>query len=109
MLKKREAFRDAFDGFDPEMVARYNEKKMDELVQNVGIIRHRGKIQAAITNAQIFLDVQREYGSWGAPKIRDKLKKLFPMVQPPATSTIHRVLDQRHVHEVVCAVHRVLV
>ncbi len=64
VLKKRECFRACFDGFDPEIVSRYDEAKVQELLGNAGIIRHRGKIEAAIRNAQLFLDIQREYGSF---------------------------------------------
>ena len=64
VLKKREAFRSAFDGFDPQKVALYDEAKVEELVANAGIIRHRGKINAAIGNARAFLEIQKEYGSF---------------------------------------------
>lgn len=64
VLKKREAFRAAFDGFDPEKVALYNEEKVEKLMADKGIIRHRGKINAAIQNAKIFLEVQKKYGSF---------------------------------------------
>lgn len=66
ILRKRDNFRVAFDNFDPEKVAAYDETKITELLQNSGIIRNRGKITAAITNAQHFLDIQREYGSFDA-------------------------------------------
>lgn len=66
ILHKRENFRAAFDNFDPEKVAVYDESKIAELLQNAGIIRNRGKITAAVTNAQHFLDIQREYGSFDA-------------------------------------------
>lgn len=64
VLKKREAFRVAFDGFDPHKVALYDEAKVDKLLANAGIIRHRGKINAAIGNARAFLEIQKEYGSF---------------------------------------------
>lgn len=64
ILKKRENFRKAFDGFDVEKVAGYNEEKVEELRQNEGIIRHRGKIASAIKNAQIFIEIQKEFGSF---------------------------------------------
>ena len=66
VLKKREAYREAFDGFDPAKVARYDEAKIEELMANVGIIRHRQKIKAAVTNARLFLDVVEEFGSFDA-------------------------------------------
>lgn len=64
ILKKREEFRLAFDGFDPEKVALYDENKVNELLENEKIIRNRGKIQATIHNAQLFLNIQKEYGSF---------------------------------------------
>ena len=64
ILKKRENFRKAFDGFDVQKVAGYNEEKVEELRQNEGIIRHKGKISSAINNAQIFIEIQKEFGSF---------------------------------------------
>ena len=64
VLKKREAFREAFDGFDPHKVALYSDDKIEELMGNKGIIRHRGKISAAIGNAKAFISIQEEYGSF---------------------------------------------
>jgi DNA-3-methyladenine glycosylase I len=66
ILKKREAYRKAFDGFDPRKVARYDGKKVARLLADDGIIRNRLKIAAAITNARAFLAVQREFGSFDA-------------------------------------------
>ncbi len=60
ILRKREAFRKAFDGFEPEKVALYGDAKIAELLANAGIIRHRGKIEAAISNARAYLDLRRE-------------------------------------------------
>lgn len=64
VLRKRENFRRAFDGFDPRKIAAYDQAKLDDLLQDPGIIRNRLKIQAAITNAQAFLQVKEEYGSF---------------------------------------------
>ena len=66
ILKKRENFREAFDGFDVEKVAKYGDKKRLELLQNAGIIRNRLKVASAITNAQQFIRLQEEHGSFGA-------------------------------------------
>ena len=66
VLNKRDAFRRAFDGFDPETVSRYNEEKCAALLADPGIIRNRLKVQAAVTNAQVFLDIQRQFGSFDA-------------------------------------------
>lgn len=64
VLKKREAFREAFDGFDPNKVALYGDDKIEELMNNAKIIRNRRKITAAINNAKHFLKVEEEYGSF---------------------------------------------
>ena len=64
ILKKRENFKEAFDNFDVEKVASYDEKKVEELMNNAGIIRHKGKINAAINNAKIFIEIQKEFGSF---------------------------------------------
>ncbi|WP_439653130.1 DNA-3-methyladenine glycosylase I [Raoultibacter phocaeensis] len=66
ILKKREAYREAFDGFDPAKVARYDEAKVEELMANAGIVRNRRKVEAAVTNAQLFLDVVEGFGSFYA-------------------------------------------
>ncbi len=64
ILKKRENFRRAFDGFDPVKIAAYGEEKIQSLLGDAGIIRSRGKIRGAIQNARCFLEIQREFGSF---------------------------------------------
>ena len=64
VLKKREAFREAFDNFDVIKVANYNDEKINELLNNEKIIRSRGKIKASINNAKIFIKIQKEFGSF---------------------------------------------
>ena len=64
VLKKRETYREAFDGFDPVKIALYDDAKIEELMQNEGIIRNRLKINAAVTNAKLFLQVVEEYESF---------------------------------------------
>jgi len=64
ILKKREAYRAAFDNFDAARIARYDAQKIEMLMQNAGIVRNRLKIQSTILNAQKFLDVQQEVGSF---------------------------------------------
>lgn len=66
VLKKRENYRAAFDGFDPGVIATYQGDKREELLQNPGIIRNRLKIDATIKNAQAFLKVREEFGSFDA-------------------------------------------
>ena len=64
VLKKREAFREAFDNFDVEKVAKYDDKKVAELLENPQIIRSKSKINSAIGNAKIFIEIQHEFGSF---------------------------------------------
>jgi DNA-3-methyladenine glycosylase I len=60
ILRKRDNYREAFDGFDPEKMARYDERKIEELMKNAGIVRNRLKINAAISNAKAFLKLRDE-------------------------------------------------
>jgi DNA-3-methyladenine glycosylase I len=78
ILKKRDGYRVAYDGFDPALAAAYGEAKAAELLANPGIVRNRAKVAASILNAQAFLRVQEEFGSFdsyvwrfvdGAPKV----------------------------------------
>lgn len=64
ILKKRESYREAFDKFNPNKIALYNDKKIEELMANSGIIRNRLKINAAINNAKIFLEIKDKHGSF---------------------------------------------
>lgn len=64
ILKKRESFALAFDNFDYKKIAKYNETKIDELLQNAGIIRNRLKVLATINNAKNFMEIQKEFGSF---------------------------------------------
>jgi DNA-3-methyladenine glycosylase I len=66
ILKKREGYRRAFSGFDPEKVARYTPARIEKLTADPGIIRNRMKIEAAVRNARAFLAVQEEFGSFDA-------------------------------------------
>jgi DNA-3-methyladenine glycosylase I len=84
ILKKRENYRAAFDGFDPERIARYDAKKARKLLANPGIVRNRLKVAAAIRNAKLFADVQREFGSFdryiwqfvgGSPKQKSRTSR----------------------------------
>ncbi len=64
ILKKRENYRKAYDNFDPEKIAKYSENKKAELLQNQGVIRNHLKIKSAIQNAKVFLEIQKEFGSF---------------------------------------------
>ena len=83
ILKKREAFRQAFHGFDIAKVARYGEKDRARLLGDAGIIRNRLKVDAAIHNAKVVLDLQKSHGSFRAwidanhPRLKDEWVRLF--------------------------------
>lgn len=66
ILQRREGYRLLFDGFDPDLVAKYDEEKQATLLQDARIIRNRAKIKAFVGNAQVFLEVQAEYGTFSA-------------------------------------------
>jgi len=91
VLKKRENYRKLFAGFDPKKVARFNQSKIDELLQNSGIIRNKLKVHGAITNAQKFLDIQQEFGSfdqyiWSFVNNKPIINQLKSLEEAPATS-----------------------
>ena len=104
ILKKREGYRAAFDGFDPAIVARYDERKTAELLADAGIVRNRLKVASAVTNAQAFLVVQEEYGSFsnyiwafvdGAP-IQNEWRTLAEIpAKTPLAETISKDLKKR--------------
>ena len=62
ILRKRDSFREVFEGFDPERVARWGEKDIENALQNPGIIRHRGKIEATVKGARLFLEIESDKG-----------------------------------------------
>lgn len=101
VLKKREAFRMAFNNFDVVKVANYDDKKVEELLSNEGIIRSRGKIRASINNAKIFIEIQKEYGSfsnyiWGFTDNKViKLKSDTLPVSTPLSDKISKDLKKR--------------
>jgi DNA-3-methyladenine glycosylase I len=89
ILKKRENYRAAFDGFDPAIVARYGKRKQAELLANPGIVRNRLKIAAAIQNAKAFLAVQDEFGCfdrylWGFVGHRPQQNAWRALAEVPA-------------------------
>lgn len=101
VLKKREDFRKAFDGFDVNKVSQYGEKKVEELLQNEKIIRSKSKIKAAINNAKIFIEIQKEHGSfsnyiWGFTngKIIRNTSNEIP-VSTPLSDKISKDLKKR--------------
>lgn len=99
ILKRRENYRMAYDDFDPEKVARYDEKKLDELVKNAGIIRNRMKIAASINNAQRFLEIQQEFGSfsnyiWGFVNNKPVINKFVSISEVPATTELSDTISK---------------
>ncbi|UCE72828.1 MAG: DNA-3-methyladenine glycosylase I, partial [Methanomassiliicoccales archaeon] len=93
ILRKRENYRKAFDGFDPKKVSKYSKKKVNELLKNPGIIRNQRKIEAAINNAKRFLEVQDEFGSfdeyiWRFTDFKPKRNSWKRMSQIPATTKL---------------------
>jgi len=93
ILRKREAYRRAFDGFDPERVARYREARVRRLLADAGIVRNRLKIEAAIGNARRFVEVREEFGSfdrylWGFVDGEPVQHRFRALGQLPATSPL---------------------
>jgi len=93
VLKKRSNYKSAYDNFDPIKVAAYSEEKVDELLKNAGIIRNRRKIEASINNAKMFLNIQREFGSfdnyiWKFVNYKPLVNKWKDISEVPATSNL---------------------
>ncbi|MAF79752.1 DNA-3-methyladenine glycosylase I [bacterium] len=91
ILKKRENYRKAFDNFDAKKIAKYGEKKIQSLLQDESIVRNRLKIRGAVQNAKVFLEIQREFGSfdayiWQFVVGRVKKNRLRSEKQIPATT-----------------------
>ena len=117
ILRKRDNYRLAYDGFDPEVVAKYGAKKVRQLLANAGIVRNRLKIAASIENAKAFLAVQKEFGSFddyiwrfvdGKPKINAlKTMKHIPAVsaESDAMSADLRKRGFRFVGSTICYAH----
>jgi DNA-3-methyladenine glycosylase I len=99
ILRKRENFRKAFDHFDYKKIARYDQEKIDELLQNAGIIRNKLKVNATVSNAKAFIKVQNEFGTFsnyiwdfvnGKP-IKNKFKNYK---DAPANTTVSDALSK---------------
>jgi len=91
ILNRREGYREAFAGFDPVKVARFGEADFDRLIQDTGIIRNKLKIRAAMSNAKIFLSIQKEFGTfdeyiWGFVGGKPIVNEWNSMAEIPATS-----------------------
>ncbi|MFQ3212951.1 MAG: DNA-3-methyladenine glycosylase I [Marivirga sp.] len=91
ILKRREGYRKAFANFDPQVVSNFNESDYERLMQDTGIIRNRLKVRSAILNAQLFLNIQEEYGSfnqyiWSFVDHKSICNNRASMENVPATS-----------------------
>lgn len=99
ILRKRENFRTAFDNFDYKKIATYNQEKIDILLQDAGIIRNKLKINATVTNAQMFIKIQQEFGSfskyiWGFVDSKPIKNKLKNYKEAMATTAISDALSK---------------
>jgi DNA-3-methyladenine glycosylase I len=104
ILNKRDNYRKAFDGFDPERVARFDRRKIDRLLRDPGIVRNRLKIASAVANAKAFLRVQKEFGSFdryiwqfvnGKPQV-NALRSLKQLpARTPASDAMSKDLKKR--------------
>jgi DNA-3-methyladenine glycosylase I len=99
ILRKRENYRKAFDGFDVNKVAKYTDKKVEKLLQDEGIIRNRLKIASAISNARAFLAVQKEFGSfdkyiWSFVDGKPVVNRLKESSQIPAKTEVSDLISK---------------
>ncbi|MCG7501961.1 MULTISPECIES: DNA-3-methyladenine glycosylase I [Tenacibaculum] len=99
VLKKRENFRKAFDNFDYKKIAKYSEDKYEELLQDAGIIRNKLKIKATITNAQAFMKVQEEFGTfskyiWAFTNGQPIVNKFEKREEVPATTELSDAISK---------------
>lgn len=98
ILRKRENFRAAFDQFDPQRIARYDEKKVLSLLQDAGIIRHRGKIEAAISSAQSYLAIMEQGGFsnylWNFMDGKPLQNSLRNMADAPAQTALSQTISK---------------
>lgn len=99
ILKKRENFRKAFDNFDYKKIAKYSEDKYEELLQDAGIIRNKLKVKATITNAQLFMKVQEEFGSfskyiWDFTNGKPIINKFEKREEVPATTELSDTISK---------------
>jgi DNA-3-methyladenine glycosylase I len=98
ILRKREAFRKAFDGFDPARIARYNSKKVERLMQDAGIVRNCAKIEGAIASARAYLDIETEQGFskylWGFVDGKSIRNKFHDIGEVPAETELSRQISK---------------
>jgi DNA-3-methyladenine glycosylase I len=99
ILRKRENYRQVFDGFDPARIAEFGSEKIERLMANAGIVRNRLKVVSAVRNARAFLDIQREFGSfdayvWRFVEGKPKINRWRSLPEVPAETTESRAFSQ---------------
>jgi DNA-3-methyladenine glycosylase I len=99
ILRKRENFRRAFDGFDPHMIARYTPKKIDALMQDAGIVRNRAKIEGAVASARAWLEIMDKGPGfsallWDFVDGKPKVNRFRSIKQVPAETTLSRKISK---------------
>ena len=99
ILRKRENFRKAFDDFDYLKIANYSEEKIASLLEDAGIIRNKLKVRSAVTNAQNFMDIQKEFGSfskyiWGFVDGKPIKNKLVSLKDCPANTPLSDIISK---------------
>lgn len=100
ILRKRENYRRLFDGFDAEKIARYDQAKLDQLLQDPGIVRNRLKVASAVTNAKAFLAAQEEFGSfdafiWGFVGGAPKKNRFRSLAEVPASTPESDIMSKQ--------------
>ena len=104
ILRKRHRYREVFDGFNPELVARYGARKKQSLLQDAGIVRNRLKVEAAVDNAHAFLAVQKEFGTFdryiwqfvdGLPKVNVWTEMKQVPAKTPESDALSKDLQKR--------------
>ena len=99
VLRKRDNYRKAFSDFDAQKVARYNNRSVERLMKNAGIVRNRQKIEAAISNARLFLEIQGEHGSfanyfWQFSDGKPVVNHFHTMQEVPATTALSDTISK---------------
>ncbi len=99
ILKKRENYRKAYDNFDYEKVSKYDEKKIEELMNNPGIVRNRRKIEASIKNAKVFIEIQNEFRSfdkyiWSFTDGKQVINHFKDIEEIPAKSVLSETISK---------------
>ncbi|MCB1645562.1 MAG: DNA-3-methyladenine glycosylase I [Pseudomonadales bacterium] len=100
VLRKRENYRKAFEGFNAEKIARYSDKKIEKLLQNPGIVRNRLKVNSAVNNARRYLDVKNSHDSfstylWDMVDGRVQVNQFSSLAEVPATTPVSDLMSKR--------------